>query len=219
MEKSIRKRKGSPFFPYRFINLLTSAMDSPDIKVLLVDNYDSFTYNIAHSIKHKPGVNLQIIEANEIDVREVEYYDKIIFSPGPDLPRNGNIMEKILTDYSSRKTILGICLGLQAICLFFGGKLRQLEEPVHGRKSIMTKTGSYSRILDGLPVHFEAGLYHSWIADNDLFPDSLTVTAITEGNRIMGIRHKMYDIEAVQFHPESILTPLGNTMIVNWLKG
>jgi anthranilate synthase component 2 len=189
------------------------------MKILLVDNYDSFTYNIAHYIKYQPGVNLQIIEANEVDLREVEFFDRIVFSPGPDLPRKGNMMEKILTEYSQRKPILGICLGLQAICLFFGGKLRQLEEPVHGRKKIITKTGCYSHILDGLPMQFEAGLYHSWIADSDYLPDSLTVTAITEENRIMGIRHKIYDIEAVQFHPESVLTPLGTQMLSRWLKG
>lgn len=194
-------------------------MESQDIKILLVDNYDSFTYNITHCIKYQPGINLQIIEANEVDLREVEFYDRIIFSPGPDLPRKGNMMEKILTEYSSRKPILGICLGLQAIYLFFGGRLRQLEEPVHGRKKTITKTGNYSRILDGLQMQFEAGLYHSWIADSDYLPESLTVTAITEENRIMGIRHKIYDIEAVQFHPESILTPMGNIMIINWLNG
>jgi anthranilate synthase component 2 len=194
-------------------------MDTPVIKVLLVDNYDSFTYNIAHCIRNQAGVNLQIIESNEIDLRNVEIYDKIIFSPGPDLPRKGNMMEKILSEYASRKPILGICLGLQAIYLFYGGQLRQLEEPVHGRKRSIIKTGGYSRILDGLPVHFEAGLYHSWIADSGFIPDSLTVTAITEENRIMAIRHKTYDIEAVQFHPESILTPLGNKMLKCWLSG
>jgi anthranilate synthase component 2 len=194
-------------------------MDVPVIKVLLVDNYDSFTYNIAHCIRNQAGVNLQIIESNEIDLTKVDQYDKIIFSPGPDLPRSGNIMEKILSDYSSRKTILGICLGLQALFLFYGGKLKQLDEPVHGRKTIVKKTGSFPGILNGLPRVFEAGLYHSWIADSAFIPDQLTVTAITEDGRIMGIRHKTLDIEAVQFHPESILTPLGNNMFSNWLKG
>jgi anthranilate synthase component 2 len=194
-------------------------MGSPDIKVLLVDNYDSFTYNIAHSIRNQAGVNLQIIESNEIDLKKVDQYNKIIFSPGPDLPRKGNMMEKILSEYSSRKSILGICLGLQAIYLFYGGELRQLMEPVHGRKKIIKKTGAYSCILDGLPTDFEAGLYHSWIADNNFLPDHLTVTAITEEGGIMGIRHKIYDIEAVQFHPESILTPMGCDMLSNWLNG
>jgi anthranilate synthase component 2 len=193
-------------------------MDSPIIKVLLVDNYDSFTYNIAHCIRNQAGVNLQIIESNEIDLRQVDIYDKIIFSPGPDLPRKGNVMEKILDEYSSGKSILGICLGLQAIFLFYGGKLKQLDKPVHGRKVIIKKTGSYPGILNGLPQVFEAGLYHSWIADSAIIPDPLTVTAITEDGRIMGIRHKNHDIDAVQFHPESILTPLGNNMFSNWLK-
>jgi anthranilate synthase component 2 len=129
------------------------------------------------------------------------------------------MMERILSEYSSSKSILGICLGLQAIWIFSGGILRQLEEPVHGRKRVMTKTGSYSRILEGIPGSFEAGLYHSWIADSDLIPDHLAVTALSEEGRIMGIRHKSYDIEAVQFHPESVLTPLGNVMMRNWLSG
>jgi anthranilate synthase component 2 len=194
-------------------------MDPAAIKLLLIDNYDSFTYNIAHCLRNQPGVNLQIIEANEVDLRKVDFFDKIVFSPGPDLPRKGNMMERILSEYSSSKSILGICLGLQAIWIFSGGILRQLEEPVHGRKRVMTKTGSYSRILEGIPGSFEAGLYHSWIADSDLIPDHLAVTALSEEGRIMGIRHKSYDIEAVQFHPESVLTPLGNLMMRNWLSG
>jgi anthranilate synthase component 2 len=193
-------------------------MDPAAIKLLLIDNYDSFTYNIAHCLRNLPGVNLQIIEANEVDLRKVDSFDKIVFSPGPDLPRKGNMMERILSEYSSSKSILGICLGLQAIWIFSGGILRQLEEPVHGRKRVMTKTGSYSRILEGIPGSFEAGLYHSWIADSDLIPH-LAVTALSEEGRIMGIRHKSYDIEAVQFHPESVLTPLGNVMMRNWLSG
>jgi anthranilate synthase component 2 len=194
-------------------------MDPAAIKLLLIDNYDSFTYNIAHCLRNLPGVNLQIIEANEVDLKKVDSFDKIVFSPGPDLPRKGNMMERILSEYSSSKSILGICLGLQAIWIFSGGILRQLEEPVHGRKRVMTKTGSYSRILEGIPGSFEAGLYHSWIADSDLIPDHLAVTALSEEGRIMGIRHKSYDIEAVQFHPESVLTPLGNVMMRNWLSG
>jgi anthranilate synthase component 2 len=194
-------------------------MDPAAIKLLLIDNYDSFTYNIAHCLRNQPGVNLQIIEANEVDLRKVDSFDKIVFSPGPDLPRKGNMMERILSEYSSSKSILGICLGLQAIWIFSGGILRQLEEPVHGRKRVMTKTGIYSRILEGIPGSFEAGLYHSWIADSDLIPDHLAVTALSEEGRIMGIRHKSYDIEAVQFHPESVLTPLGNVMMRNWLSG
>jgi anthranilate synthase component II len=194
-------------------------MDPDCIKILLVDNYDSFTWNIAHCLRKQPGVNLQIIEANDVDLKKVGSFDKIIFSPGPDLPREGNIMEKILLRYASEKSILGICLGLQAIWVFFGGRLARLDEPVHGRKRLIKRTGFASKVLDCIPADFEAGLYHSWIADNSHIPDCMTVTALTEEERIMAVRHRSFDIEAVQFHPESILTPLGNKMINSWLTG
>jgi anthranilate synthase component 2 len=193
-------------------------MAVPDIKILIVDNYDSFTYNIAHIIRSFPGSNLQIIEAGRIDIKDIDLFDKIIFSPGPDLPRSGNIMERILKDYTGKKSILGICLGLQAIVLFFGGRLKQLDEVIHGRKKNISITSNYSGMLSGLPYSFDAGLYHSWVADPDYLPDSLSITAISDEGRIMGIRHKIHDIEAVQFHPESIMTPSGKKMIHNWLK-
>jgi anthranilate synthase component 2 len=193
-------------------------MTVPDIKVLIVDNYDSFTYNIAHSVRSIPGSNLQIIEAGKIDLKHIDSFDKIIFSPGPDLPRSGNIMEQILNDYSGEKSILGICLGLQAIVLFFGGRLKQLEEVNHGRKKIITKIGNNSKMLKNISPSFEAGLYHSWVADNNYLPESLEITAVTGHGVIMGIRHKIYDIEAVQFHPESVMTPEGVRMIQNWIS-
>lgn len=193
-------------------------MAVPGIKILIVDNYDSFTYNIAHAIRSFPGSNLQIIEAGKIKLRDIDSFDKIIFSPGPDFPRPGNVMEQILSDYAGEKPILGICLGMQAIVLFFGGRLKQLEEVVHGRKKVITKTEDYSKILKGIPSCFEAGLYHSWVADPDYLPDSLAITTLSEKGMIMGIRHKIHDIEAVQFHPESIMTPEGGKMIHNWLR-
>jgi anthranilate synthase component II len=193
-------------------------MRSSGIKVLLVDNYDSFTYNIAHCIRNHSIANLQIIEADDVRSDDIGSFDKIIFSPGPNLPRPGNIMEKIMERYSGQKSILGICLGLQAIYLFFGGRLMQLEEVVHGRKKIIRKTGSYSKILENLPECFEAGLYHSWIANPDHLPESLTITAKSDEGGIMGIRHNKYDIEAVQFHPESIMTPEGENMMNHWLS-
>jgi anthranilate synthase component 2 len=194
-------------------------MVSPGINILLADNYDSFTYNVAHCIRNHPGVNLQIIEANEIDLKKVDLNDRIVFSPGPDLPRPGNKMEQILELYGAQKKILGICLGLQAIWLFYGGKLKQLDTVVHGRREIVRRTEEQSIMLGNTPSVFEAGLYHSWVADSSHIPDQLAVTAITEDGRIMGIKHRIHNIEAVQFHPESILTPLGNSMISNWLTG
>jgi anthranilate synthase component 2 len=192
-------------------------MGSPVIKVLLIDNYDSFTYNIAHIVRKNEGINLQIIEAGDITPEEALIFDRIIFSPGPDLPEPGNVMERILDLNSGKKPILGICLGLQAIYLYFGGRLKQLEEVVHGKTMDIRKTGIPSKLLIETPEKFEAGLYHSWIADRDYLPDSLLVTAETEEGRIMGIRHRDFDIEAVQFHPESIMTPFGNKMITSWL--
>ncbi|MFH0761945.1 MAG: aminodeoxychorismate/anthranilate synthase component II [Bacteroidota bacterium] len=192
-------------------------MISPDIRVLLVDNYDSFTYNISHIVRNYPGTNLQIVHAGDLRPEEPESFDKIIFSPGPDYPKPGNIMERILSSYAGKKPVLGICLGFQAICLFFGGRLKQLAEPVHGKTMVIGKTGSYSRVLSGIPESFKAGLYHSWIVDPDYLPDCLTVTSETKDGRIMSIRHKQYDIEAVQFHPESVMTPLGARMIDSWL--
>jgi anthranilate synthase component II len=189
----------------------------PDINILLVDNYDSFTFNIAHIIRSLTGSNLQIIEADKINLQDIDAFDKIIFSPGPDFPRKGNVMEKILMKYSEKKSILGICLGLQAIVLYYGGRLKQLERVVHGGKKTITKTSTSSKLLRNIPASFEAGLYHSWIADPVSLPASLEITAINNERNIMGIKHKIFDIEAVQFHPESIMTPEGEKMIISWL--
>jgi len=194
-------------------------MASPRINILLVDNYDSFTFNIAHLIRNQVSANLQIIQSGNINPREIESFDKIIFSPGPDLPREGNVMEKILKQYAGEKPILGICLGLQAIYIYYGGKLRQLEEVLHGRVKRIKQTGNYSKLFSELPEEFEAGLYHSWVADPQYIPDSLNITAYSVDGLIMGIRHKTLDIEAVQFHPESIMTPLGERMVQNWISG
>lgn len=200
-----------------FILSIKEAMISSDIRVLLVDNYDSFTYNIALIVRNHKAINLQIIEGDKIKPEKLGSFDRIIFSPGPDLPVPGNIMERILTIYAGEIPILGVCLGLQAIWLFYGGRLKQLDEVVHGKSMVLSKTGTYSKILRKIPQNFEAGLYHSWIADPDYLPDSIAVTAKTKDGRIMGIRHKQYDIEAIQFHPESIMTPLGSQMITDWL--
>jgi len=184
---------------------------------LIVDKYDSFTYNIAHAVRSFPGANLRIIESGRIDLNEIEMFDKIIFSPGPDFPRPGNIMEQILRLYCRKKSILGICLGLQAIVLFYGGKIRQMEEVVHGRRMIINKTGKFCNILKSVPDSFEAGLYHSWVADPDYLPEILIVTATSAAGRIMSVKHLTDDIEAVQFHPESIMTSWGEKMIHSWL--
>lgn len=193
-------------------------MELTGIKVLLIDNYDSFTYNIAHYLRNDPIVKLQIVEANNVRAADIASSDKIIFSPGPDIPKPGNIMESVLKNHFQYKSILGVCLGLQAIYLFFGGRLKHLGEVVHGRKKIISKTSCHSKIFDGLPDKFEAGLYHSWVADPDFLPGSLEITATSDESHIMGIRHKVFDIEAVQFHPESVMTPDGALIFKNWLR-
>lgn len=188
------------------------------MKVLLIDNYDSFTYNIAHIVKSTPGVKLVIMKARDIKLSALSFYDKIIFSPGPDLPREGNIMQQVLESYAPIKSILGICLGLQAIVLFYGGRLVKLDEVVHGRTKLLKKTGAGSRLLRNIPEIFEAGLYHSWVSDPESLPGFLNVTCLSSEGRVMGIRHRLHDLEAVQFHPESIMTPGGERMIINWLQ-
>jgi len=192
-------------------------MAVPIINILLVDNYDSFTYNIAHSIRNIPGSNLQIIEAGRLDPDFIDSFDKIIFSPGPDCPGPGNIMAHILKKHECKKSILGICLGLQAIYLYYGGKLKQLEIVNHGKKIQITKCNNKSVLLHSAPDIFEAGLYHSWTADSDFMPESLEVTAISDDGLIMGIRHKTFNVEAVQFHPESIMTPVGAKILHHWI--
>ena len=193
-------------------------MELTGIRVLLIDNYDSFTYNIAHYLRNNPIVKLQIVDANNVRASEIASFDKIVFSPGPDIPKAGNIMESVLNKYFNDKPILGVCLGLQAIYLFFGGRLKHLGEVVHGRKKNIYKTSCTSYLFDGLPDKFEAGLYHSWVADPDFLPGSLEITATSDEGHIMGIRHKVFDIEAVQFHPESIMTPDGALIFKNWLR-
>ncbi|HUS86755.1 MAG TPA: aminodeoxychorismate/anthranilate synthase component II [Bacteroidales bacterium] len=188
------------------------------MNVAIIDNYDSFTHNIAHIVRNHPSVNLQIIIAEEVNLNHIARFEKIIFSPGPDLPVNGNIMEKILKQYGGLRSILGICLGMQAIVKYFGGNLVQLENVVHGRIKTITKTEVNSGLFTGLPSSFEAGFYHSWIADRNGFPECLKITALSDEMRIMAVKHRDHDIEGVQFHPESFMTSFGCKMITNWLQ-
>ncbi|TFH38247.1 MAG: aminodeoxychorismate/anthranilate synthase component II [Bacteroidia bacterium] len=186
--------------------------------ILIIDNYDSFTYNIAHIVRNQPGVKLTIIKAGEIEPGNINRWHKIIFSPGPDLPRPGNIMERILDRYAASKSIFGICLGLQAIYLYFGGKLIHLDEVVHGRTKTISIIGKADGIFSGIESGFSAGLYHSWIADPDTLPEQVEITAVSSEKRIMAIKHKTFDITAVQFHPESVMTPCGSSILINWIN-
>lgn len=186
------------------------------MKLLIIDNYDSFTYNIVHAVKEL-GITPTVLRNDKLTVDDVEKYDKVIISPGPGIPSEAGIMPEVLRRYAGVKPILGICLGHQAIGERFGAKLRNLTEVYHGIKTpINIVKDDY--LFDGLNTRLEVGRYHSWVIDSEGFPEELEITALSDDNEIMAIRHKIHDIRGVQFHPESILTTDGIKIIENWLR-
>ena len=186
------------------------------MKLLILDNYDSFTSNIVHAVRSL-GIE-PIVRRNDcITLDEIEAFDKIIISPGPGIPSEAGILPALLERYAESKPILGICLGHQAIGQRFGARLRNLSHVYHGIRSDITVT-CHDYIFDGLPAMIEVGRYHSWVIDREGLPDCLEVTAVSPDGEIMAIRHRSLDIRGVQFHPESILTPQGLVLISNWLR-
>lgn len=186
------------------------------MKLLIIDNYDSFTYNIVHAVRSL-GVIPDVKRNDMFDLDELEKYDKIIISPGPGIPSEAGLMPEALKRYAGKKPILGVCLGHQAIGELFGGKLHNLPEVYHGICSTVTVDNS-DYMFEGLPERVDVGRYHSWVVDKEGLPQCLEVTATSDDGEIMAIRHRTMDVRGVQFHPESILTPLGLKMIENWLK-
>lgn len=191
-------------------------MKSKFMKLLILDNYDSFTYNIVHAVREL-GVEPAVCRNDKITLDEVDDFDKIIISPGPGIPSEAGILPQLLERYAGRKPILGVCLGHQAIGECFGAKLRNLPEVYHGIKSQISITVP-DYIFAGLPDRIDVGRYHSWVVDSNNLPDCLEVTAVSDDGEIMAMRHRTLDVRGVQFHPESILTPMGLTIIDNWLK-
>lgn len=187
------------------------------MKVLIVDNNDSFTYNLKHYIDSFSD-DVDVVRSNKLQLNDVVNYDKILFSPGPGLPNEYPILNNILSQYGSSKSILGICLGYQSIVEFYGGRLYNLSNPMHGMVS-QIKHLKNCDLYKGLSVSFPVGHYHSWASSIKDLPDDLVVTAVNTDGLIMSIRHKKYDIKGVQFHPESILTENGLGLIRNWLIG
>lgn len=188
------------------------------MKILVLDNYDSFTYNLVHIIRHLGlGSQMEIHRNDKISLDEVSAFDKILLSPGPGVPADAGIMPELILRYGSEKSILGVCLGHQAIGEAFGGKIFNMPEVLHG---VATKAMIVADdpLFRGLPKTINVCRYHSWSVAEDL-PDALRVTAVDEQKRIMAIRHKTFDVAGVQFHPESILTDHGIKMIENWLQG
>ncbi|MFO7617306.1 MAG: aminodeoxychorismate/anthranilate synthase component II [Bacteroidales bacterium] len=189
------------------------------MRLLLLDNYDSYTYNLAHYLREHPGLSVDVISNDGITLEGVESYDAIVLSPGPGLPSDSGIMNALISRYAQEKPILGICLGMQAIAESFGAKLVHLGRVCHGEASRAVILDSQEILFRGLPSDTAVGRYHSWVVSRQGLPECLEVTALDDQGDIMAIRHRTYNLRGVQFHPESILTPLGKQMIGNWVNG
>ena len=186
------------------------------MKIVIIDNYDSFTYNLAHLVKSL-GAQVTVLRNDRFELSDLEAFDKIILSPGPGIPSEAGLLLDVIRTYAGRKPMLGVCLGHQAIGEVFGAKLENLADVYHG----VALEGTQFRkdyIFDGLPERITMGRYHSWVVSREDFPDCLEITAISDEGRIMALRHRQYDIHGIQFHPESVLTPDGAEIISNWLN-
>ncbi|MBC7916163.1 MAG: aminodeoxychorismate/anthranilate synthase component II [Pyrinomonadaceae bacterium] len=187
------------------------------MNILVIDNYDSFTFNLVHLLNecgHEPTV----WRNDKFELKDIEAFDKIVLSPGPGIPSEAGLLLDVIKTYAPTKSILGVCLGVQAIAEVFGGSLYNLSYPVHGRATAMQVMDEEETIFDNLPHTFNVGRYHSWAVNREGLPELLKVTAKDAEGVIMGLRHLEYDVRGVQFHPESILTEHGKQMIKNWLE-
>jgi anthranilate synthase component 2 len=186
-------------------------------KILLFDNYDSFTYNLVHAIKSLGYSEVDVKRNNKIELADVNQYDKIILSPGPGVPEEAGIMLDLIKEYAETKSILGVCLGHQAIGQVFGAGLTNIPNVFHGVQTPIKIVGN-DYIFNGLPEEIAAGRYHSWIVSKENFPADLVITAVDNSGDIMALKHRALDLHGVQFHPESILTPDGIKIINNFLE-
>nr|WP_321358105.1 aminodeoxychorismate/anthranilate synthase component II [uncultured Draconibacterium sp.] len=187
------------------------------MKILVIDNYDSFTYNLVHAIKKISGQPVDVFRNDQIALEEIDKYDKIVLSPGPGIPEEAGLLLDIIKAYAPKKSMLGVCLGHQAIGEAFGGKLHNMNRVLHGIATPVKQTEIKSQLFEGLPESFDVGRYHSWIVQAEQLPECFEVTSYDEDGLVMSMQHKEYDVQSVQFHPESVLTPLGEKMIENWL--
>jgi anthranilate synthase component 2 len=185
-------------------------------KILVIDNYDSFTYNLVHYLEDL-DCEVVVKRNDQLTIEEVDAYDRIVLSPGPGIPDEAGLLKEIIATYAPTKSIFGVCLGQQAIAEVFGGSLINLDEVYHGIATEIEITKD-DIIFDGMPRKIEVGRYHSWVVDPNM-PQVLEATSIDENGQIMSLRHKIYDVCAVQFHPESVLTSQGKKILKNWLKG
>ena len=187
------------------------------MKIAVIDNYDSFTYNLVHYLE-KQDAMVTVFRNNELDVEELEDFDKILLSPGPGLPSEAGSLLEIIESYHKIKPILGICLGHQAIAEYFGAKLENQKSVTHGQSDEITIIVKDEILYKNLSNQITVGRYHSWVVSHENFPEILEITSINKDNQIMSLRHKNHDVKGVQFHPESILTTQGEAIIKNWLE-
>ena len=186
------------------------------MKIVIIDNYDSFTYNLNHLIK-EIGAEVTVIRNDQFTLNQLEPFDKIVLSPGPGIPSEAGLLLDVIKTYKGRKPILGVCLGHQAIGEVFGGTLENLSDVFHG---VATEGTQFSNdyIFDSLSKRITMGRYHSWVVSRENFPTCLEVTAVSDEGQIMALKHKNYDIHGIQFHPESVLTPEGKTIVRNFIE-
>ncbi len=192
-------------------------MTSP--KILLIDNYDSFTYNLFHALKQVGVASIDVFRNDKINIDQARSYDRILLSPGPGIPCEAGIMPQLITELAGEKPILGICLGHQAIAEAYGGELFNLPHVMHGKETEIEIDNESEPLFQGLLPRISVGRYHSWVVAEDHVPECLRVTARDDDGQIMALRHKEYDLVGFQFHPESVMTPDGNTMLRHWVDG
>jgi len=187
------------------------------MKILVLDNYDSFTYNLVYILRELND-HVEIHRNDKITLEEVAQFDKILLSPGPGIPSEAGIMQDLIRYYAPTKSIMGVCLGHQGIGEVFGASLNNMADVLHGISNKAIVTDTTEKLFEGLPASFQVGRYHSWTVVKDTVPDTMTITAIDEQDQVMALTHKTYDVRGVQFHPESVLTEHGKQMMQNWLK-
>jgi anthranilate synthase component 2 len=185
------------------------------MKIVIIDNYDSFTYNLSHLVKEL-GAEVTVLRNDQFELSELEPYSKIILSPGPGIPSEAGLLCDVIRTYAGIKPILGVCLGHQAIGEVFGGKLENLSDVFHGVATEGTQFGN-DPLFSGLPARITMGRYHSWVVSKEGFPECLEITAESDEGQIMALRHKTLNVRGIQFHPESVLTPDGRKMLQNWM--
>lgn len=187
-------------------------------RILVFDNYDSFTYNLVHLVEKIMHAKVDVVLNDQVNLADIERYDKVILSPGPGLPSEAGLLMALIRQYWKTKSILGVCLGHQAIAESFGGALQNLDDVCHGVATPIQVLDTNHGIFSGLPPQFEVGRYHSWIVSKKNLPDCFNITSVDEAGHIMSMQHRDANITGVQFHPESILTPFGDQIIRNWLN-